>query len=375
MTAAQQPEIGTTKPMALELDHRREASTIALLDRQADLAQLTDEEFNRRIAQAQQGQRRLMRIFETLMIEGVHYNTKQKDGKRNAFPSPNLTQEGAEILRQAFRLTPIVIGEPAVVATPDFCEVTITYAILDMAGRQLAQRSAACNSKEPRFFERPRSKARDDQAAPGMDEAKPLPEPVDPQALKAERQSRPLYSDARETQHVCHAIAAKRAQALATADATGIRAFLKEKSRQALAQRLAPEAPPPWTQAEKEKVYAAAKRAGINTVKTLRTVVLETLGHEPPATGEDVQRVLAALATWTPEAQRQASGVTEPAVKDATESYGAAPAPAETTPAPAAPEPVLVAPADAPSLRFAQPVAPDDLALDQQLADEERRGK
>src|SRR4051812_5327019 len=104
MSAVTQPEVGniTDGPgsAARALEHRREAGTIALLERQADLATLTDEEFERRLAQAKTGYGRLQRIFDTLMVDGVHYGTKDYKGTRNVFKTPDLTQEGGQLLRQ-----------------------------------------------------------------------------------------------------------------------------------------------------------------------------------------------------------------------------------------------------------------------------------
>jgi hypothetical protein len=355
MTAASQPEVhdhpappAPSMGIVRELDERRAANSLAILERQADLAQLTDTEFERRLEQAKKGLVRMQEVFQSLMVEGVHYGTKDRNGN-NVFKEPDLTQAGGELLRSLFRLTPSRVGEPVVTATAEFCEVRVTIALFDMAGRRVAERTGVCNSAEARFYERPRSKGRQDQAAApiGEDEDAPVEAP-DVQQVKADRRGKPLYTDARETLHVCSAIA-------------------KDKARQAIAAKIGTqqaEGRRPWSEEEKQRILAAAKRAGIQRQGTVRHVIMEVLGYNPPFTGDDVTRVLARLATWTADDVRKLE-TAEQALKDAQGTYGEPeqPKPAEA----AAPQPP-VEQGDA-----AEPTAQADLALDQQLAQEERR--
>ena len=304
MTApTEKPEIGTRPSVALELDHRREAATLALREQQADLAEISDQEFERRLASAKRGYERMQRIFAELMVDGVHYGTKDQRG-RNVFKSPDLTQAGVQLLERQFRLTPELLGEPLEIVRPDFVSVTATVQVRDGAGRICAVRGASCTSQEARFFERPRSKGFQDQAAPpiGDDEA-PIDTATDAE-VRADKRGKPLYVDAREVLHQCRTMAEKRARKLAVADATQWSAFQKDRSRAAIEAAMKAGARP-WTQDEFRQVMKASERAGIKKKSELKALIEKTVAHpEPPLSGDEVVRVLAALAVYLPPATK-----------------------------------------------------------------------
>lgn len=165
-----------------------------------DVANLSEEEFVRGLARIRVRQQRMQRVLDEVLIKDVHYGNPN-----NAFTRPILLKPGAEELRQFFRFALKHVSEPQRVITPEYVEVVVRLGVYDHTGRLLAERSAACNTREKRFQRR---------GGNGY-----------------------TYTDAREALHDCVAMAEKRAGTLLTLEVTGASAFFanREEFESALA--------------------------------------------------------------------------------------------------------------------------------------------
>lgn len=246
---------------ALEL--HREAATLALQNRPGfDIATISEEEFEEGLHRLQVRQRRMQRILDTVLIEGVHYgNPKDRNG-RSVFKKPMLLQPGMEELQKLFRLTPRHAQAPIIEFSESFASVTVTIDLQDSAGRTVATRSGSCNTLEKRF----------EGKSGGY-----------------------TYKDAREMVHNCLTMAEKRALKLAVSAATGATAFFaaEEEMEKALEEDV-PEIVP-WTPDEVSQVVKAAAKAGLKTKTELKEFIKHTLGRDEVGTGADVQALLEAM--------------------------------------------------------------------------------
>jgi hypothetical protein len=272
------------------MDTQREAATQLILANRAgfDLATLSDDEFEQGLAKIATRQKRMARILETVLVDGVHYgNPKTKDG-REVFPKPILYQQGAEELRNLFRLRLRHVEDPRIIETAEYVSVTVTVAIEDSVGRLSAPRSGNCNTMERRF-ERKDGKGY-------------------------------TYKDAREMVHQCLAMAEKRAAAFSTKEVTGASAFFATQDEDAMLQHLAEaETDEPWTEEQRQKFYAEARAAGIKTKDQLAELVKEAIG-EGEVGQKDVPKLYEALERRKGKKQTQQAELgQEPEAGDAAE--------------------------------------------------------
>lgn len=244
-----------------EMDTQREAATQVMLANRSgfDIANLSEEEFEQGLTKIQTRQKRMARILETVLVKDVHFgNPKTRDG-RDVFPKPILYQQGAEELRNLFRLRLRHVDDPKIIETAEYVSVTVTVAIEDSAGRLSAPRSGNCNTMEKRF------ERRDGKGY--------------------------TYKDAREMVHQCLAMAEKRAGTFATKEVTGANAFFATQDEDAMLQHLAEaETDEPITDEQRQKLYADCRAAGIKTKEQLAEFVKGTIGE-----GEIGQKDLAKL--------------------------------------------------------------------------------
>jgi hypothetical protein len=256
---------------AIELS-REKAGLEALEQKQHDIVNLTDAEFDAGLERVQKRQARMRRILATALIREVHYGTA--DG---VFKKPMCYKAGQEELRNLFGLK-IVILEREVIQTAEHTSVWLTVACQDRAGRLLAPRSGACSSLERRF--------------------------------KKFNGKGFTWDDARETLSDCLQMAEKRAGNLSTLEATGASAFLSAEDEigSALAER-GVDAPQPWTDEERLTFFADAKAAGIATRNDLKRFVIGVLGGDREVLSLDLKDLYAALEA------RKTAGV--PPVKQA----------------------------------------------------------
>lgn len=239
----------TVAPMQ-ETDAAREQATQMILANRAgfDIANLDDAEFERGLEKIQVRQKRMARILATVLAEGIHYGSPLDRQGNAVFPKPILYQQGAEELRNLFRLRLRHVTVPTVIETAEYVSVTVTVAIEDTAGRLSAPRSGNCNTMEKRFEKR--------------------------------NGSGYTYKDAREMVHQCLAMAEKRAGTFATKEVTGANAFFATQDEDAMLQHLAEaEIEEPWTDDQRKKFYADAIAAGIKTKDALAEFVKSVVGE------------------------------------------------------------------------------------------------
>lgn len=255
------------------LEHRREAATIALADKPGfDVALMEEADFQAGLERIKTRQRRLQAIIDTILVPEVHYQSKDKDG-RQIFEKPHLTIAGSAELRNFFRLVCRPIEPPTFLATENFVSVSVTVGCFDNAGRLLGSRTGVCNTLERRFQKR----------GGGW-----------------------TYADPREMTHQCTAMAEKRGAKLITAEVTGAVAFFANEDAMDRAMADAEEEIKPWTEEEKQQVFAAAKKKGLSR-EEFEDLCEQTLGARPVGTGDDVRRLLKAIDSW-----REAGGAREP---------------------------------------------------------------
>lgn len=287
MGASQGPEKGSTEigfhqpsppesAVAIqERTARRQAASqmLAAQDQVFDLADLTDEQFERELKRMETRLTRIRKIVDSRLKEDVHFGIpKTRDGKDvPGIKKPFLYAAGAEELRNIYRYTLKLVDEPSVVADAGFTSVTVTIGVFDSLGRLVCARSGNCNTKEKRF----------QKSSGGW-----------------------TYADAREMVHSCYTMAEKRAGVLATREATGVSALFAAPDELEKAMEDHEDAPPatPWTEDEKTKVYKLAHGVGIKTADDFLQFATDTLGRPirdtrtDIGTGSDVEKILAEIA-------------------------------------------------------------------------------
>jgi hypothetical protein len=181
-----------------------------------------------------------------VLVENVHFGNP-----KNAFKHPILMQAGAEELRRLMRLTARE-HDREIVATAEYCSCRVVIGIYGPTGAPLAVKEGACTSVEKRF-------ARQDGG--GF-----------------------IYKDAREVLHNVIAMARKRAEVLATREASGATAFLagEDEMEQALAKAEEQKNPAerPWTVAQQDQVVNGMKAIGIRTKPEAIAFQRQALGDE-----------------------------------------------------------------------------------------------
>lgn len=253
--------------IAVMTSDRESRALEAMKARGKDLADLSESEFEAGLQRLETVKARMMRILDVALVKDAHYgNPKDKNG-REAFKKPILYQAGAQELRRLMRLNVSRTKDDEIISTPEYCQAVVTLGIYDSGGRYICERKGACSSVEKRF------KRFDGKGW--------------------------IYDDAREVLHVVVAMAEKRAAGLLTLEASGATAFLAngEEMQDALAEDEKPISP--WSDEEKKQCYAAAAKRGVGR-DAFAALVLKTLGRATVGS-EDVPRVLAAIAAWTPE--------------------------------------------------------------------------
>lgn len=257
MSSAAQPVSG----VVADLSSRRAPSLTATdIGRSLDLGEMTDEEFNNAVQTMERRTVRVKRIMETFLVVDVHYGNPKNEEGRKAFKKPILYQTGAQHLRGIFGYTPVYVLDPEVTLTAEFVSVRVTIALRDRNGRLSAPRSGVCTSHEKRFHK---------YNGKGF-----------------------TWKDAREVYHDCMAMAEKRASGLSTIETLGLGGHfeVEDKKDDGVLEK--------WTPAEKSRVVDAAKAKGITTRGAFRQLLLDTLGREQVGSGEDVEKLLKAIAEW-----------------------------------------------------------------------------
>lgn len=259
-----QAEIDGERRGAMALDHQREAATRALANRPGfDVAEIDEAEFERGLEKIKLRQRRLQRILDTVLIEGVHYGNPDVGNNRKAFKKPMLYQGGAEELRTFFRLTMKHVEPAETVETEAYVSVTVKMGIFDNVGRLVCVRSGNCNTREKRF----------EKSGGGY-----------------------IFRDAREMVHNCLAMAEKRAGTLGTREATGATGFFaaEEEMDKALAQDAEP-AMEMATPEARQEMYNLAHAAGFKKAAAWEGLCQEVLGHAFNGSKSDVEKIVAAV--------------------------------------------------------------------------------
>lgn len=267
------------------LPRREEATALVQQSAIADLADMSEVDFNKALERAKVARQRVEHILDHVLIPGAHFGNPEVDGKK-AFKHPILFLAGAEALVTMFRLQIVevmgkdretIIVPPTLDATtgktldPGFVSITVTYGISMASGAITVQTTTNCNSREKRF-------------------------------RRFSGQQKWTYEDARETIHDCLSIAIKRAVVRLVRGALGLTPWLAtEEEMEAAADREAKKLlTEPWTKADRERVYAEARKAGIDTKGKFAAFVQATLGRSEVGQGEDVAKLLLALKTPTP---------------------------------------------------------------------------
>lgn len=266
------------------------------------IAAIPEKEFERLAATERLGQQRLQHLLHHVLVRDVHYGqVKAKDGSP-VFPKPVLLDAGAVAAMNAFRFQMVAIApdRETIVESPKdgdrgFVSVVVHRALYTLGGVCLATTSAACTSKERRF-------------------------------RKFGTKDGWVFDDAREVLHDLISMAIKRARVRLVRDALGLAPWLssEEEMEKAIEDAERRDRPiHPWTEEEKQQVYAAAQVKGLKR-RALERLVVETLGTAKVGAGQDVERILAAIAAWEPPA---------PAKKSSSSSSSAEAAPESTQPA------------------------------------------
>jgi len=237
----------TAEEAGTALEIRREAASMEIANRPAaTLATMSDEDFERGIAQLKLQQARMLRLLDEVLVENVHYGNPNK-----AFKNPILMQAGAEELRRLLRLTTRELDRETVV-TAEYCSCQITIGIYGPTGIPLATKQGACTSVEKRFVAK---------SGKGF-----------------------IYTDAREVLHQVIAMARKRAEVLATREATGATGFLvgEEEMEKAVAEAESAADPGarPRTVEQQDQIIAGMKEIGIRTKSEAVAFQREALGAE-----------------------------------------------------------------------------------------------
>lgn len=271
------------------LEHTREQASLRLMEQKSyDIADIPEEVFAAGLERIQRRQERLQRIIGTVLIKGAHYGNPN-----NAFKKPILYKAGAEELRETFRLKAKTLAEDAQI-TADFVSVTVTVGIFDLAGRQVAEETANCNSLEPRF--------------------------------RKFDKSGPTFADSRETVDNCTAMALKRARSRATMAACGASAFFANEDDMdaGLEARAKGEEAERWSDEARKKFMDDARAAGVKSRRDLEALITKALGGERPVLTADIPKLYETLA-----ARKQEKAEAKPA--DAKpEAEAPAPPPATT---------------------------------------------
>jgi hypothetical protein len=222
---------------------RTESTSVAIIDEQANasganlpthLGEMSDLAFNQAVARAKTAQKRLQRLFDEVLVEGAHYGNPKAPNGKTAFNKPICYKGGADSLAEGFRLhiEKPADAEDAVIATEEFCSVTVTRILLNWAGVVLDRATASCTTKEKRF----RTKYGDD----GW-----------------------VYRDARECLNDCYAMAEKRAKVRMVVATLGLGPWLaaEEEMEASVAEGVVENAAePPKPPAAKAPARAAAEK-------------------------------------------------------------------------------------------------------------------
>lgn len=228
-----------------------------------DLADLSDAEFEKGIQRVLLRQQRMKRLMDDVLIENVHYGREKDTNGNPVFKKDRLKKAGAEELRTIVKLTCRDVAEPMIVATAEACYVIVNRGIYDAFGNCLATARAACHTKEKRFKGR----------GGGW-----------------------TYTDPREELHNCVSMANKRADSSLTSEATGATGHFSDGED--LEDALNDDKPMvPWTDDEKKIVGEAAAKKGMGR-NAYSALIEATLGRQKIGTGDDVVKVLNAIATW-----------------------------------------------------------------------------
>lgn len=238
---------------------REQATLQQLAGREVfDLANLSDDQFADGLKRVKLRQKRAAELLGTVLVVNVHYGTE--DG---TFKKPILKKAGAEELRTLGRLTMVHLEPPLIVTGEDFVAVTCHVGHVDKFGQILAGKRRACNSREKRF------KAK----AGGW-----------------------TYSDAREAQNDCLAMAEKRAGTASIVEIFGLTAFFAdEDAAVASVEARDRDDGTPWSADERAAFVLAASRVKVTGAEALQKFVADTLGETREVLQADLPQLFEAL--------------------------------------------------------------------------------
>lgn len=266
------PGTAVERAAAHAMDDERWARSQQILAERAQrqLAEMSDDEFERQVALMKTARERIERVIRELFIPGKHFGNPELSGGGRAFQKDICYQGGADVIQQVFRLTVRMIGEPIVVADEKWCSVTIRAGIYNQFGGELGQTIASCNTLEARFY-------------------------------KGNGNTPTWKRDPREKLNDCQAMALKRAAVRLSLAVTGGSAFFV--SDEALAEALEVE---PCSAEEREQIRNAAIAKGMKSAQFWE-LALAVTGRErqkdetfPLIASEEVPEVLRAIAEWQP---------------------------------------------------------------------------
>ncbi len=242
---------GAPAPAAAVVRREQEAGHQLVNQPGFDVANLSDEEFQRGLDKVLLRQKRMQKLIGTLLRPDVHFGNPN-----DAFERDILLDPGASELRNFFRLTAKLIELPVRAESSVYCSVSVTVGLFDSLGRLVGTAIGNCNTMEKRFMKR------NGQGA--------------------------TYTDAREKVNDCEQMAFKRAANKITAKVTGADAFFSSEEELDRAM----EELPLWTEEEKKKIYGAARRKGITDKDSFAKVVKRILGKDIVCAGEEAKMLL-----------------------------------------------------------------------------------
>lgn len=267
---------GTTQSLE---DQRWERSQQILAERaQRQLAEMSDDEFERQISLQKKALDRIQRVIRELFVRDKHFGNPAV-GTGKAFQKDICYQGGADLLQQTFRLHVEMIGEPIVVADETWCSVTIRAGIYNQFGGELGQTIASCNTLEPRFY-------------------------------KGNGSTPTWKREPREKLNDCQAMALKRAAVRLSLAVTGGSAFFV--SDDALAEAFEVE---PCSAEDRTRIKKAARAKGMQS-EDFWSLVLGFTGRQrqagenfPVIADNEVEGVLRLIGAWQPRAEVKAETI------------------------------------------------------------------
>lgn len=274
---------------SLSVDEQRfEKSQQILAQPGKDLADLTDDEFERGIRRIKTVQARMQKLLDEVLQENVHYG-KEKDSRGNpVFKKPILKKAGAEEIRRLMRWTLRDMTTPEITRDEDGHQrVMVHLGVFDSLGHLMSSAQGVCHTAEPRF-------------------------------LRFDKKGF-IYQDAREQLHNLTSMARKRAGVAATCEASGATAFFANREEMVDVVDADDDEDTvitPWSDDERKEVFDLAISRGMGR-KALESLTVDLFGRLKVSTGMEAKKLLAAVKDWV-QRNPQPVGNTTPEAKDQT---------------------------------------------------------